>query len=145
MNRMTSATPPAFPAPRPDQLGKPFWEFASQGLLGLQRCTACGDVHFPPSPVCPQCLSEAQEWIAASGLGTLFSWCRFHRSYWDSVASLLPYTVAMVRLAEGPVLITRLTGVQDLAGLRLGQPVALRFEPTAGDFTLPVFALQEAA
>ncbi|HEY4066407.1 MAG TPA: OB-fold domain-containing protein [Burkholderiaceae bacterium] len=133
------------PIPKPDQLSAPFWEFARRQMLGLQRCTACGDVHFPPGPVCPRCLSDQQEWIPASGRATLFSWCRFHKGYWDSVATMLPYVVAMVKLEEGPVLMTRLVGVKDLADLRLDQPVALRFEPTAGDFTLPVFTPVEPA
>ncbi len=145
MNPNLAPTPAGFPVPKPDQLGAPFWEFARQNLLGLQRCTACGDIHFPPSPVCPKCLSDLQEWIPASGRGRLFSWCRFHKGYWDSVSTLVPYTVAMVRLAEGPVLVTRLAGVKTLAGLRLDQPVFLGFQPTVGDFTLPIFSLQEAS
>jgi uncharacterized OB-fold protein len=132
---------PTFPTPKPDHLSAPFWEFARQKMLGLQRCTSCSHVHFPPSPVCPKCLSDSQEWIPASGRGALFSWCRFHKGYWDSVATLLPYVVAMVKLAEGPVLITRLVGVKELDGLRLDMPVEVGFESTANEFTLPVFRL----
>jgi hypothetical protein len=143
----TSVLPPAvapgLPTPKPDHLSAPFWEMARDRILALQRCTTCGDVHFPPSPVCPKCLGDVQEWIRASGRGTLFSWCRFHRGYWDSVATLLPYAVAVVRLEEGPLLITKLAGVKDSQALRLGQPVAVDFEPTSGGFTLPIFKLQE--
>lgn len=134
-----------FPKPRPDRLSLPFWDMARQGVLGLQRCTTCGALHFPASPVCPECLSDRQEWIASSGRGTLYSWCRFHKPYWDSVAPAMPYLVAMVRLDEGPVLITRLVGVSDravLQALRLDLPVQVRFETADdGEFSLPVFAL----
>lgn len=140
---LPAAVPAGLPAPKPDFLSASFWELARDGILGLQRCTACGDAHFPPSPVCPKCLGDVQEWIPASGRGTLFSWCRFHRGYWDSVAMLLPYTVAMVQLEEGPILITNLAGVKDVQGLQLGQPVVLDFQPTSGGFRLPVFKVQE--
>lgn len=140
---LSPAAAAGLPSPRPDHLSGPFWALARDRVLGLQRCTACGDLRFPPAPMCPKCLNDVQEWVPASGRGTLFSWCRFHRGYWDGVATLLPYVVAMVRLEEGPVLITSLSGVKDLQGLRLDQPVVLDFQPTSGGYTLPVFKLQE--
>jgi uncharacterized OB-fold protein len=130
---------PAFPLPKPDALSRPFWEHAQRSVLAVQRCQHCGDVHFPPSPVCPACLSDRQEWVPASGRGTLFSWCEFHKGYWDSVASLLPYRVAVIRLREGPLLISNLVDVPDPAALRADTPVEVVFRPVSAEFTLPVF------
>jgi uncharacterized OB-fold protein len=134
-----------FPLPKPDALFRPFWDFAQASTLALQCCQACGDIHFPPSPVCPKCLSDKQEWNAASGRGTLFSWCEFHKSYWDSVASLLPYRVAVVRLEEGPLVISNLIDVQDEAALQLDAPVTAVFQPVSADYTVPVFRLAGAS
>lgn len=135
---------PGFPLPKPDVLSQPFWDLAQRGVLSLQRCRHCGDVHFPAAPVCPACLSEQQEWAPASGRGTLFSWCEFHKGYWDSVASLLPYRVAVIRLDEGPLLISNLVDVQDDAVLRADAPVEVVFRTVSADINLPVFRLSHA-
>jgi hypothetical protein len=130
---------PGFPLPKPDALSRPFWEMSKRSQLGLQRCTHCGHRHFPAAPVCPECLSDQQEWVPASGRGSLFSWCEFHKGYWDSVASMLPYRVAVIRLEEGPLLISNLVDVADAAALRADAPVQVVFHPVSEDITLPVF------
>jgi uncharacterized protein len=128
------------PLPKTDGPLQAFWEHARAGRLAVQQCGSCGHLHFPPSPVCPECLSEAQEWVPVSGRGTLYSWCEFHRGYWDSVKPHLPYNVAMVKLDEGPVLLTNLVGAEG-ADLALGLPVRVTFTPLAGDVVLPQFTL----
>ena len=67
-----------FPLPKPDAEPAVLGFCAARRCLSLQRCRHCGDVHFR-CPVCPACLSEQQEWVPASGRGTLFSWCEFHK------------------------------------------------------------------
>ena len=57
------------PLPKIDTLNKPFWDAAKQGRLVVQHCTACDDLHFPPGPVCPQCLSSDQDWQDVSAAG----------------------------------------------------------------------------
>ena len=71
------------PLPRPDTLNGPFWAGAKEGKLLLQKCPSCGDVRFPPGPICPKCLADGQVWVEASGKGTLESWIDMHRAYWD--------------------------------------------------------------
>lgn len=136
---------PGFPLPKPDLLTRPFWDFAQRAVLAVQRCRHCSDQHFPASPVCPVCLSEQQEWVQVSGHGTLFSWCEFHKSYWDSVASLVPYRVAVIKLREGPLLISNLVEVKDESALRADAPVEAVFRPVSSDITLPVFRLRDVS
>ena len=59
------------PLPIIDELSKPFWDHALEHRLSVQACTHCRHLQFPPSPVCPKCLSDEQEWLVVSGLATL--------------------------------------------------------------------------
>jgi len=127
------------PLPRPDALTTPFWAAAKQNRLLLQHCPTCGDIRFPPSPVCPCCLADGQDWIEASGQGTLESWIDMHRAYWDGYKDDLPYRVCLVRLAEGPLLVSNLVDRTD--DLRLGLPVKVVFDAVTKDVTLPKFTL----
>lgn len=127
------------PLPVIDKLTKPFWDHAKAGRIAVQLCRDCGDVHFPPSPVCPHCLSENQGWRITQGRGTLESWIEFHRAYWDGFAGDLPYRVCLVRLYEGPILVTNLVGPSDHA--KLGMEVRAVFDPITDEITLPKFEL----
>ena len=99
------------PLPTIDALTKPYWDHAKAHRLAVQKCSACGDRHFPPSPVCPACLSDAQEWEVVSGKGTLMTWGRFHRAYWPGYLEDLPYDVCVVKLEEGPMVVSNFAGV----------------------------------
>ena len=133
----------AKPLPRLDPLTRPFWEHAQAGRLAVQVCDACGDKHFPPSPICPNCNSDAQSWQPVSGGGTLESWVTFHRAYWPGFAPDLPYDVCLVRLAEGPLILGNIDG--DTASARLGAAVEVWFDPVSDEVTLPKWRLAAAA
>jgi uncharacterized OB-fold protein len=115
-----------------------FWDYAREGKLAAQRCLDCADVHFPPGPVCPVCLSGRQEWFATSGRGTLFSWVEFHHAYWDCVKPALPYNVVMVKLEEGPLIVSNLID-ENTRGLKLGVALEAVFEAIPGDMFIPKF------
>ena len=127
------------PLPRIDTLNKPFWDAARQGKLLLQHCPACGDTRFPPGPVCPVCLAGDQDWVESAGQGTLESWIDMHRAYWDGFKDDLPYRVCLVRLAEGPLLVSNLMSPAE--NPRIGAAVKAVFDAVTGDVTLPKFAL----
>ncbi|MEI9927320.1 MAG: OB-fold domain-containing protein [Sphingomonas sp.] len=126
------------PIPGDDLLMKPFWENARRQRLSVQHCLDCGDLHFPPSPVCPVCLSEDQDWATVSGKAHIVSWVTFHRAYWDAFVGQLPYDVCLVRLAEGPLMISNFAGERP-EGLHEGLPVRVVFEPVSESVTLPRF------
>jgi len=135
----THSMTPGFPAPNVDVLSEPFWSAAQRSQLVIQQCCKCADIHFPPAPVCPRCLAAEQRWIPASGRATLFTWGVFHKAYWDSVAELTPYLVAVVELEEGPRLMTNLVGIDTEDQLRLGMPLEVTFRQQSPDFQAPVF------
>lgn len=127
------------PLPRITPLSKPFWDYALKGIYALQYCDACGDAHVPESPVCPRCLGDRQSWKPASGKGILESWADFHRAYWEGFRDELPYRTCLVRLHEGPLVVSNLVG--DQVGIRVGARVHVVFETVANGIALPKFAL----
>lgn len=131
---------PAKPRPRIDTLSRGFWENAKQKKLSVQRCDDCGHIHFPGSPVCPKCLSEAQQWVPVSGKGEVLSWVRFHRAYWDGFRADLPYMVALVRLEEGPMLMSNIVNAGE-AGPKIGGACEVVFEDVDDEVTLPKFRM----
>ncbi len=129
----------AKPLPQIDEVSRGFWKHAEEQRLSVQMCRQCGDAHFPGSPVCPACLSDEQDWTPVSGTGTLETWSEFHRAYWPGFAGELPYTVCLVRLAEGPVLVSNLVG--DGSGAKHGAAVRVVFEKATDEITIPKFVL----
>lgn len=127
------------PLPKIDALNRPFWEAAREGRLVVQTCSRSGDMHMPPTPVCPACLSDEQEWRPATGRGSLESWIAFHRAYWDGFKDELPYNVCLVRLEEGPLLVSNLVG--SVEGAKLGAPLQVVFSLVTDEVNLPVFEL----
>jgi uncharacterized OB-fold protein len=126
------------PLPRKDALNAPFWEHAKAHELAVQHCTACGHLHFPPTPVCPNCLSEAQDWQVVSGRGTVLYWIYIHRAYWPAYEAELPYNVCAIKLDEGPILLSNVVGV-DAGGVQEGMKVEVTFEDVTADTSLPKF------
>jgi uncharacterized OB-fold protein len=127
------------PLPVRNELNRPFWDRARAGRLALQACRRCEHVHFPPSPVCPRCLSDDQTWRDASGGATLESWVDVHRAYWPGFAQELPYRVCLVRLDEGVLLVSNLVG--NSAGASLGARLRVVFERATDEVDLPKFRL----
>ncbi|UFN48423.1 OB-fold domain-containing protein [Roseomonas sp. OT10] len=131
---------PAKPRPQIDPVSRGFWENCRHGVLSVQRCDDCGHRHYPGSPVCPACLSASQSWEAVSGKGVLISWVRFHRAYWDSFRGDVPYLVCLVKLEEGPLMLSNFAG-EAPADPPIGAPVEVAFERVDETLTLPKFRL----
>lgn len=116
---------------------RPYLDGCRAGQLRLQVCDACGTWRFPPSPVCPRCLSPAATWTAAGGRGRLWSWIVMHQRYFDAFADELPYLVAFVQLEEGPYMVSTLVGPPD--DLQIDEPVEVVFEAVTEAVTVPKF------
>lgn len=55
-----------------DAWSEPYWQAAAEQRMILPRCGACGTFRWPAGPFCPECRSQAVEWIDA-GQGTIYS------------------------------------------------------------------------
>ncbi len=129
---------PSKPIPQPDAVSRPFFEGAQRGELMIQRCTACGAHLAPGSRACTECLSEALEWVEASGQATLFTFAVMHQRYHPAFADELPNNIAVVELAEGPRLNTTIVGIPN-DQLRVGMPLAVTFDDVGEGDRLPKF------
>ncbi|MBN8941145.1 MAG: OB-fold domain-containing protein [Rhizobiales bacterium] len=132
------------PKPVIDVWNRPFWEACREHRLILQRCSATGKCFFPPAPVSPFTGKPAWDWVTASGGGELWSFVVFHQSYFDGMKDEMPYPVAMVKLDEGPYLMTNLVGI-DAAEATIGMRLAVRFPGGPDGFVLPQFGPAEQA
>jgi uncharacterized OB-fold protein len=115
--------------PEADAFTRPFWEAAAAGRLLLRRCGACGRAHHYPREFCPYCWSEDVEWEEASGRATLYTWSVVHRNDLPPFGARVPYTAAVVDLAEGPRMMTELV---DCPEPRAGMAVEVTFRREGG-------------
>jgi uncharacterized protein len=128
----------ARPKPLLDNWNRPFWDACREHKLVLQRCKATGQCFFPPAPVSPFTGRPEWEWITASGRGTLWSWVVFHQGYFPGMKDELPYPVVMVKLDEGPYLLTNIDGM-GVEDLTIGMRTSVRFPGGPEGFVLPQF------
>lgn len=134
-----AAAPYLKPLPVPDADSAPFWEGCRAHELRLQQCTACGTHRFPAGAVCPRCNSREARWVRASGRGTVFSWIVVrHPVPADVYAADVPYTVALIDLAEGVRMVSNIAGCAPEA-VRAGMAVQVRFDDVTAGITLPRF------
>ena len=127
------------PLPTPNAESRPFWEAAAQGVLRIQRCDACGTAQFPPRAICGHCHAKgAPRWENAGSTGVIASHTTVHRPPSPAFKAEVPYTLALVTLAEGPRILVTLRGEAAKAPA-IGAPVVIRFDPPAGpnDIALP--------
>jgi uncharacterized OB-fold protein len=108
--------PPAKPAPLPTALSQPYWDGIAAQELRLQRCSACGTFRHYPRLLCSRCYSDAVSWVTASGRGTVHSWTVAHHPYHPAFVVEVPYTLALVDLAEGPRAMGRWQGETPIMG-----------------------------
>ena len=127
------------PLPVPTPETAHFWEGTRLGELRLQACRDCGHTYFPPRPFCPSCASKKVEVLRASGRGTLHSYVISHL---PAPGFEPPYTIAVVKLEEGPKMLTNIVGTPcNPALLRLDDPVQVTFETMNEQITLPMFTI----
>jgi uncharacterized OB-fold protein len=100
------------------------WRLRQQryALVG-EVCPHCEVKIFPPRDICPDCGQEARTEYQFSGRGEVYSFTTVH----DAPAgheAYAPYTVAVVRLEEGPRVTAQLTDLGDQP-VEIGMPVEM--------------------
>ena len=119
-----------------------FYGFIDRCDLHLQRCSECGVVRFPVSPVCYACFSAEWDWRRSSGRGRVSSWVVFRRQYFEDYPA--PYIVVQVEMEEGPRLTANLLGVA-AESITDGLPVHVIYEQLEGGGYLMQFQSTGAA
>jgi uncharacterized protein len=124
--------------PAVTDLTKPYWDNARAGRLVTQRCRSCGRIWHPPLPACPHCHSTDIGWREVRGDGTVYTYTVVRHATHAALADRVPYVVAIVELAEGPRLVTGITGCAP-GDVRVGMAVRACFREVADGVTLPYF------
>lgn len=119
-------------------LTRPYWEAARQGRLVVQECRGCGRSQHPPMPACPHCHGTDLGWRQTAGTGTVYTYTVVRHPTHVALADAVPYVVALVELAEGPRLVTGITGCPP-EQVSVGMPVTVVFRQVTGEVTLPWF------
>jgi uncharacterized OB-fold protein len=100
------------------------WRLKKQryALVG-EICPHCQAKIFPPRDVCPECSSEAKTPYTFSGRGQVYSFTTVHNAP-AGFREIAPYTVALVKLEEGPLVTAQLTDLGDQS-VEIGMPVEM--------------------
>lgn len=120
----------------------PWWEATRRRRLLLQRCERCGHLQHYPRPLCLSCGGTELGWSEAGGHARVWSVTVVHRPARPDLA--VPYVIALVRLEEGPVLLSRIVG-PGATEVRCDEAVELDFAPLPDGRALPVFRRSQAA
>ena len=124
--------------PRPTPETAPFWNGCREGRLLIQQCADCGHRQFYPRLVCSRCQSRQLEWIDCSGRATIESFTIVRQAISPAYAGDVPYVVAIVRLAEGPTMMSNIVQC-DPERLAIDMPVTVVFDALTADINLPKF------
>jgi uncharacterized OB-fold protein len=100
------------------------WRLKKQryGLVG-EVCPHCDAKIFPPRDICPECGQDAKTQFSFSGKGEIYSFT----TIFDAPAgyeTTTPYTVALVKLDEGPIITAQLTDLGE-EEVQIGMPVEM--------------------
>ncbi|MBM4467029.1 MAG: Zn-ribbon domain-containing OB-fold protein [Chloroflexi bacterium] len=100
------------------------WRLKDQryNLVGTE-CLSCGAKQFPPRPVCPDCHSKEVQPLTFSGQGEVYSYSTVFQAPLG-YEEFIPYTVALVKLKEGPLVTAQLTDV-DNDEVRIGMKIEM--------------------
>lgn len=117
------------PETRPEQ---DYLRFLSEGRFMIQRSRSSGRFVFYPRVAEPRTGATDLEWVEASGDGTVYA-----TSVMRQRAPAASYNVALIDLAEGPRMMSRVEGIAPEA-VRIGMRVKARVARD-GDTPIVVF------
>ena len=93
-------------------------EALAKGDFRIQQCNGCGKHQFYPRALCKYCGGTDLQWVSVSGQGTVYSTSVVRQKPEDGP----DYNVALVDLAEGPRMLTRVVEIAPEA-IRIGMRV----------------------
>jgi uncharacterized OB-fold protein len=99
------------------------WRLKNQRYRLEGTVCSCGHKSFPPRKICPECKSNPQEPLVFSGEGEIYTFTTLY-DVPQGFESYSPYSVALIKLDEGPFLSAQLTDV-DPENIRIGMRVEM--------------------
>lgn len=128
-----------------DDENRDYHRFLKKREFRLQRCSRCGYLRPPASRECPECLSEDFAWEELRGGATVQTFIWYFEDVLDGRYTSawayrdVPYNVAIVKLDEGPQLLTNVEGTS-FGVLRAGQRVVPVFVDIDEEYGILRFA-----
>jgi uncharacterized protein len=120
-----------------DELTMHYWESAKQGKLVVQKCPT-GELQWPPHADSIHAEDVPHQWVEMSGRATVFTYSVVYRSSYSYPEC--PYVLALVQLAEGPVMTTNIVETP-LEEISIGMNVMVTFEDTGQEYVFPLFKM----
>jgi uncharacterized OB-fold protein len=91
--------PLGLPAPLDEEcVSAPYWQGLVEGVLRVQRCTACGTWQFGGEWMCHRCRAFDPPWVEVAPRGRIFSWERVWHPVHPALKTHGPYLVVLVVL-----------------------------------------------
>ena len=128
------------PLPVPQKWSQEFWKGTKEHQLLLKKCKDCGNIDHPPYYYCTECMSLESEWVEASGKGKIYTFSTTYMGAPPAFTKDQPYTIAMVDLAEGPRMLSRIVDAEP-EEIKIGADVEAVFDDVTEDTTLVMFRL----
>ena len=99
---------------------------------------------MPPTPFCPECQSQALDWVVIAGGGIVFSYTVVTRAIIAGMEDDLPYVPAVIELPEagGVKLISNIVDCP-LSAIAIGAACALVWNDVPAGYALPLFRLSD--
>lgn len=128
-----------------DPLYVAYFEGLNRGEVHVPRCLGCGQLQWPPRPMCGTCHGIEFVQAAMPDRARIFSYATVNRAFHPWFAARAPYVTVIGDFGNG----VRMLGLLQEApveGVRCGQELAVNFG-TVGEFTVLEWRLtdEEAA
>ena len=107
-------------------------------FLFLDSCFRRNDEAEASFGECTQRDSSEPGWITASGKGNIFTFAVYRQAFHPAFRNDVPYVVALVKLEEGPLLLSNIVGCEP-DEVACGMYVEVTWEKVTEQFTLPKF------
>jgi uncharacterized protein len=125
------------PVPAVSEMNRLYLEGCAQGELRLRHCPRC-KARFSFAHVwCPNCWSQALDFMIATGRGKVTTFSVVHQAPYPAFEDAVPYVLALIELEEGVRMMSNVVGCPP-AAVRVGLPVRVTFEQR-GSVSLPMF------
>lgn len=140
-----------------DQDNLAYFQFCADRNFHLQRCADCGLFRYPPTSLCPWCMSRNAKWEPVGAEGTVHSYTVVRHAIQPGMKDLAPYAVLIVDLdaqkgKPSPEEALRVVGnlaTEDgklapsdlVTSIRIGARVRMTFTHIAPGLALPQWVL----
>lgn len=125
-----------YEVPPPDEVTAPWWDATRERRLVVQRCSDCGHLQHYPRALCTACGKTSLKFTGVTGRARVDTFTVTYRAPRPDIE--VPYVVARVRLAEGPILLSTVVGCPP-ESVACDLPVTVDWRPLPDGRALPVF------